>query len=94
MSIAAAVATGAITADTSAAGGELLVAARTLRKGLIVQNRSTTDSVYVGAKTVVTTANGLEIPVGQSMPFSDFSGELYVVVAVGKSCDVRYLEAF
>lgn len=94
MSVSPSLATGAVTADTSTAGGEIVVAGRSAREALFIQNRSTTDSVYIGPKTTVTTSNGIEVTPGNWISLGDFSGEVYVVVASGKSCDVRYMELY
>lgn len=89
------VVTTAVTVDTTTQGGEVLVAGRTLRRSVIVQNLSATVDVYVGAggASGVTTTNGLKVAAGASLDFGDFSGPLYGVVAAS-SADVRVMEVY
>lgn len=65
-----------------------LVAGASLRKGLLVQNLGSGD-VYVGP-TGVTTATGIKVPSGGSVPIDEFVGDLYAIGSAAGQ-DVRWM---
>lgn len=79
---------GAATIGTSAAQ---IVAGNASRNGLVVQNNHATNDLYVGASSGVTTSNGVKVPAGGSIEFSEYVGPVFGI-ASGASTDVRYFE--
>ena len=77
------------------AAGEL-VATRASRRGLIIQNADTTDTVWIG-DSGVTTATGIELLPKQVIALNNYTGataSIYGICSAGKTADVRILEVF
>lgn len=75
--------------------GEIVVA-RSARRGLIIQNADTTDTVWIG-DAGVTTATGIELLPKQTLPLNNYTGataSIYGICSAGKTADVRVLEVF
>lgn len=68
-----------------------ILAGRSARESLLVQNLGSVD-VYVGGSTV-TTATGIKVAANESLSFDEFVGTLYGIVAAG-ACDVRFFEVY
>lgn len=62
--------------------------AQTTRKGLVVMNLGSGD-LYIGDANV-TTANGIKLAAGASIPLGDFAGQLYGIATAG-TLDVRWI---
>lgn len=71
----------------------LVVAAKTLRKSVIVRNVAGSDTVYVaGSDTAATDTAGFPVAAGEALTFEDYSGPLYAACAAGMTADVRFVE--
>jgi hypothetical protein len=73
-----------------------LVTTRSARRGLIIQNADTTDTVWVG-DSGVTAATGVELLPKQTLPLNNYTGataSIYGICSAGKTVDVRILEVF
>lgn len=70
---------------TSAA---VVVAASSLRKGIIVQNAHASQDLYLGSDDDVTTSTGLKIAAGESILLPTTA--VVYGIASGASTDVRY----
>lgn len=81
---------GAVDVDATA---EEIVAARTIRKSVIIQNADASVDLYIGDDSSVTTSNGIKVPAGGSITFDDYNGPIYGIGS-GADCDVRYMEIF
>ncbi len=73
--------------DTTAGGTEI-IAASAGRQGILVTNQGTTNTCYVGTGTV-STANGLELLPGESVPIPSDS-QVKAITATG-STTVGYM---
>lgn len=79
-------------AVTCAVTATSIVIAQTQRQGLIlVNNSAVTIFVGSGKPNGLTTANGIPIPAGASMSFTQHRDALSCIVATG-TADLRYLE--
>jgi hypothetical protein len=83
--------TGAGTSATVGTSAALLVAGRTLRKSILIQNAHGSNKLYVGVASTVTTSSGIRLDPDNSIEFTDYLGPIYAI-ADGASTDVRYLE--
>lgn len=70
----------------------VILASRTLRKGLIIQNNSAKD-VYIGPDNTVTSVNGMRLEPGDIYENQDWEGAIYGIVAAG-TADVRAQELY
>ena len=62
------------------------------RKYILIVNNSTSDTIYVGGATTVTTANGIPVAAGASLSLNlGPSLKLYAISTA--TCDVRVFEA-
>lgn len=78
---------------TNAAGGTQIVAANANRKGIIIINMDSTNSVFLGDDASVTTANGLELPPGAFIVYNNYTGVVHGI-AENAGVDIRYNELF
>lgn len=83
---------GAVTVGTSPT---LIVAANGQRLSVLITNTDSTNPIYIGNNTSVTTSNGLEIFAGGTLQEDSggtkmYSGPIYGVA--GTSVNVRYWE--
>lgn len=90
MGVGSSAAYGAVDVDAAA---EEIVAARTVRKSVIVQNADASVDLYIGDDANVTTANGIKVPAGGSIEFNDYNGAIWGIGS-GADCDVRYFEVY
>jgi len=73
-----------------------LVATRNARRGLVIQNADTVDTVWIG-NGAVTTGTGIELLPKQTVHLSNYTGataSIYGICSAGKTVDVRILEVF
>jgi hypothetical protein len=75
----------------------LIVAANCGRKVLSIVNTSTTDDVYIGPDSSITTAIGFLVSAGTTRDMTKSSGgyyigDLYGIAGTGITVDVRYWE--
>jgi hypothetical protein len=75
-----------------AASATLVVAGRTLRKSVLIQNTDGTNPIYVGDSSVSSTT-GLKVVAGASLELDDYNGPVYAR-ASGANVDARYLEVY
>lgn len=69
----------------------LILAAKTTRQSVIVQNVHATQILYLGNDASVTTSNGLRVAAGAERVLTGYHGALYGI-ASGAATDVRYFE--
>jgi hypothetical protein len=81
------------TASVSTSEAQLAVTPLAGRKKVIIQNRSTSNDLYVRNATGVTTANGICIPKKTSMELELGESQAIYSIATGAATDVRILEA-
>ncbi len=80
----------AVTVGTSAVA--LPTTAMSARRALSIRNNSSTNILYIGFDSIVTTATGFPVRAGESIPF-DFTASLMVWgIASAAGTDVRILE--
>lgn len=79
---------GAASVGTSASQ---IVASRSSRNGLVVQNIHASNDLYIGSDSSVTTSTGVKVPAGASIEFPEYVGAVYGI-ASGSSTTVRYFE--
>lgn len=89
MAVGGGIASAAVAVGTTAVQ---LVGGRSGRDTLIVQNIHATQILYVGPSGV-STADGLKVAAGQTLPLDNLNGPLYGI-ASGAGTDVRILEVF
>lgn len=83
----------AITAATATATASKVIDGNTKRKALMFYNNSSTDAVYLGTDTTVTTANGWPLPPGAVFMDLITNNAWYAICASGKTIDLRMIEA-
>jgi len=70
-----------------------IVSSRTNRRGLLIQNDDSSESVWIGSSSV-SVSNGIEIlPKGQ-VTINNYGGSMYGICSSGKTADVRYMEVW
>lgn len=81
---------GTVAVGTSAG---VIVAARTVRKSVAVQNNHGSQNLFVGGDSSVTTSTGFKIGPGGSMSFDEYTGVVYGI-ASGASTTTNYVEVY
>ena len=78
------------TATIGATAGSI-IAGRSGRRSVVVQNLHASNDLYIGDDANVTTSNGVKVAAGQSISFEEYIGPVYGI-ASGAGTDVRVLE--
>ncbi|MHA1289125.1 MAG: hypothetical protein ACTSPB_17190 [Candidatus Thorarchaeota archaeon] len=76
---------------TNAAGGTQIVATNSSRKGIVIINADASNSVYLGGDASVATSNGLELPAGAYVVYTNYTRVVHAI-AENSPVDVRYNE--
>lgn len=71
----------------------VLLAARTGRRAVLIQNVSTINDLYIGLGANPTVANGIKVKPGESFKDETFTGAVHGI-ASGAGTDVRVVEVY
>lgn len=88
---------GAVTqaaATVTNASGQLL-AAKTTRKYLLIQNKDTAGDIYVNlAGSAATTANGIKVPAGGALEMSDYlpTAAIFAIGSIASNANIVVVE--
>jgi len=67
-----------------------IISSNTNAKIRIIENRGS-NSVFIGGANTVTTANGFQLSAGEELDVSDYTGEIFGIVAASTE-NVNYVE--